>query len=228
MTRKLSKAGLKLAAASAAFAVAALPAGFCDDTENIRLAMNMYSNQRAHQVGDLLTVIITEATSSSKSEALSTAKSATASADAPYFGGAASSSFLSGLSSSIANSQQGLPLSRANSSGSIYTVNGSSTFTGKGSSSSAETLTVTFSARVVDMLENGVMVIRGERKILIKNESVSLVITGLVRTKDIDSKNQVYSYNIADAHIYYENEGEVTRGTKPGYVWRAFQYLNPF
>ncbi len=223
MKTRLSNGRIKAAIASAAFALA-IPSAFSEDVDNIRLAMNMYSNQRAHQVGDLITVIISEATSSSKSEAISTDKKAEASADAPYFGGAASTSFLS----SIANSQKSLPFSRANDAGSIYTVNAASNFAGTGSSSSAETLAITFTARVVDILENGVMVIRGERKILIKHESVSVVLTGLVRMKDIDSKNQVYSTSIADAHIYYENDGDVTRGTQPGYVWRIFQYLNPF
>jgi flagellar L-ring protein precursor FlgH len=211
-----------------AFSALGLQCGaFCEPPENIRLALNMYSNQRAHQVGDLITIIVNESTSSSKAEALKTSKTATASASDPYFGTAASGG-IGALSSALVNSRSSLPLSKANASNNIYSVNAASNFTGSGSASSAETLSVTFTARVVDILANGVMVIRGERKILIKNESVSLVITGLVRTKDIDSYNRVNSTYIADAHIYYENEGEVTRGTKPGYVWRAFQYLNPF
>lgn len=218
-TRALARMALFAAAGLPAFAAA-----FGDEPENVRLALNMYSNQRAHQVGDLITVVVSESTSSSKAEAISTSKDATASASDPYFGAATSG----GLGSSIVNARNSMPLSKANSSGLIYNVEAASAFTGKGSASSSEALSVTFTARVVDVLENGVMVIRGERKILIKNESVSLVITGLVRAKDIDSSNQVSSTKIADAHIFYENEGEVTRGTRPGYVWRIFQYINPF
>ncbi len=212
---------------AASLLAAALPCSFAESPENIKLAMNMYSNQRAHQVGDLLTVVISESTSSSKSEALKTNKEAEASANAPYFGGAASSNMLTNFTSAIVNSQQSMPLSRANSAGQIYDVSGSSSFTGSGSASSSESLIVTFTVRVVDMLENGVLVVRGERRIVIKNESVNLVFTGLVRVRDISSTNQVASNKVADAHIYYENGGEVTRGTRPGYVWRIFQYLNP-
>ena len=217
----------KLALLAALLAGAWLGSASADAPENVRLAVSMYSNQRAHQVGDLITVIVSESTSSTKNEAISTDKAANASATDPYFGAAASGG-VGALSSAIVNSRSSLPLSKANDAGYIYSVKASSQFTGTGAASSAETLSMTFTARVVDILENGVMVIRGERKILIKNESVSMVITGLVRTKDIDSNNQVSSTKLADAHIYYENEGEVTRGTKPGYVWRAFQYLNPF
>ena len=220
--RRLAKLALLAAAGVPAFGIA-----LCDEPENVRLALNMYSNQRAHQIGDLITVIVSESTSAAKAEALKTTKTATAAADAPFFGTAASGG-VGALSSALVNSRSSLPLSSTNSAGQIYKVNATSTFTGSGSSSSSESLAVTFTARVVDLLDNGVMVVRGERKILMKNESVSLVITGLVRAKDIDSKNQINSANIADAHIFYENEGDVSRGTRPGYVWRVFQYINPF
>lgn len=228
--RQFKDNALRRLAGLAVFAAAGIPAfgtAFCDEPENVRLALNMYSNQRAHQVGDLITVVVSESTSSSKAEAISTDKDAVASASDPYFGTAASGG-MGAISSALINSRSSLPLSKANSAGKIYNVEASSTFKGTGSSSSSESLAVTFTARVVDILENGVMVIRGERKILMKNESVSLVITGLVRAKDIDSSNQISSTKVADAHIFYENEGEVTRGTKPGYVWRVFQYINPF
>ncbi len=225
---KLSMAqALARAALFAAAGIPAFGAAFGDEPENVRLALSMYSNQRAHQVGDLITVVVSESTSSSKAEALATGKKATASASDPYFGTAASGG-IGALSSAIVNSRSSMPLSKPNADGLIYSASAASNFSGTGSSSSSETLAVTFTARVVDVLENGVMVIRGERKILMKNESVSLVITGLVRAKDIDSANQISSTKVADAHIFYENEGDVSRGTRPGYGWRIFQYINPF
>jgi flagellar L-ring protein precursor FlgH len=202
---------------STALSFSALAVFGTEETENIKLALNMYSNQRAHSIGDLLMIVINEATASSKSESLNTDKSADASADAPYFGAPFGGSAVN-LFKNVASS---------NASGEIYRIKGTSTFKGTGSAASAETLATTFSVRIVDKLENGVMVVRGERKVLMKNESYNVVLTGLVRERDIDSSNMVNSTRVADARIYYENGGEVTRGTRPGYAWRLFQFLNP-
>lgn len=192
-----------------------------DDT-NVKLALNMYSNQRARQIGDLLTVTISEVTSSSKSESLSTSKSATANADAPVFGTAIDSgNWLARFNNKLVNASENMPLSS-------YSVNASSNYKGSGSTASAESLTASFTVRVVDILDNGVLVVRGERRIIMRNEDVNMVLTGLVRVKDISSANTISSSKIADAHIYYETGGETSRGSRPGYAWRIFQYLNPF
>jgi flagellar L-ring protein precursor FlgH len=108
-----------------------------------------------------------------------------------------------------------------------YKIEAASNFTGSGSTNSSETLSMNFTVRVVDILENGVLVIRGDRRIVMRNESISMVLTGLVRTKDISATNTVNSNRVADAHIYYETDGEVSRGSRPGYFWRLFQFLNP-
>lgn len=200
-----------------ALSFSALSSFATEEEANIKLALNMYSNQRAHSVGDLLLITINEATSSSKAESMNTDKSADASADAPYFGapfGGASVNMFKNIASS-------------NSAGEIYRIKGTSTFKGTGSASSSESLETTFSVRIVDKLENGVLVVRGERKVLMKNESYNVVLTGLVRERDINSANIVDSTRVADARIYYENGGEVTRGTRPGYAWRIFQLINP-
>ncbi|OGV54720.1 MAG: hypothetical protein A2X49_09615 [Lentisphaerae bacterium GWF2_52_8] len=194
-------------------------------TDNVTLALNMYSNQRARQIGDLLTVTVNESTSSSKTEALKTSKTAKADGSIPYFGDQLSnaSGLLQKFHNNLTTDYLGKDLPIAE-----YKIDASSAFDGSGSSSSAEKLNVTFTVRVVDILQNGTLVVRGDRRILMKNESVNIVFTGLVRPKDISATNSIDSTRVADAHIYYENEGEVSRGTKPGYVWRIFQYLNPF
>ncbi len=192
------------------------------DDSNVKLALNMYSNQRARQVGDLLTITISEVTSSSKSESLSTSKTANAEADAPVFGTAIDSgNWLARFNNKIVNASENMPLSS-------YSINASSSFNGSGKTASSEALTASFTVRVVDILDNGVLVVRGERKIIMRNEDVNMVITGLVRVKDISSANTVPSSKLADAHIYYETGGETSRGSRPGYAWRIFQYLNPF
>lgn len=194
--------------------------------DNINLALNMYSNQRARKVGDLLTITIEEKNTSKKTEDLKTSKVAKAEASAPVFGSSLEGSknmFQSVHQFFATASDKGyMPI------GPDYKVDASSSFTGSGSTNSEDALSSEFTVRVVDVLENGTLVVRGDRKIMIRLETVSMVITGLVRTRDIDEDNKVSSTRLADAHIYYETGGETSRGTRPGYMWRIFQVLNPF
>jgi len=193
-------------------------------TDNIRLALNMYSNQRARQVGDLLTVKVRENTTSKKAETMATKKTANAQAQAPYFGeriGDPGNNPMAVLANAIQRGAGNMPFSQ-------YSIQASSQFDGGGSTNSSETLELDFTVRVVDILENGVLVVRGDRRVTIRNESISMVLTGLVRVRDISDANIVDSSRVADAHIYYETDGEVSRGTRPGLGWRFFQLLNPF
>lgn len=185
--------------------------------DELRLANNMYSAQRAWRVGDLLTVEITESTSSTKKESFKTEKEAKADAEAPIFG--ANPAALHHWLSSTLNKHLDIP---------SYKISAASSFDGQGAASSSESLITTFAVRVVDVLENGVLVVRGQRKLLMKQDDVSMVLTGLVRVRDISASNTIDSTKIADAHIYYENGGEVSRGTRPNWFWRFFQMVNPF
>ncbi len=185
--------------------------------ENVRLAMNIYSCQRARTVGDLLTVLVTEKTAMSKTDNISTSKDAKAKAKMPWFGGFGfpdTNLYMEAISDKVEFPS--------------YTIEGASSFKVVGSGNSSEQLTASYGVRVVDVLENGVLVVRGERRIQIKNDSVNMVLTGLVRVRDISADNTIYSSQLSDAHIYYENGGEITRGSNPGWVWRIFQWVNPW
>lgn len=208
---------------TAALLVSLASLGVCEDQVSIKLAVAMYSSQRAWKVGDLLTVSVSESTSSSKSQAMSTAKNVKADATVPTTGTelANANSPISRFTNFLKRQSGKIPLAE-------YKVDASSSYDGSGSASSSESLNMNFTVRVVDVLDNGVLVVRGDRKVIMRSEKVSMVLTGLVRQRDITSANTVTSSQIADAHIYYETGGEVSRGANPGWVWRIFQFLNPF
>ena len=194
-------------------------------TDNLTLALNMYSNQRARKVGDLLTITINESNTSKKTEDLKTEKTIKANADAPFFGmNASNPNVLQRIHNFFVKAMEKsyTPI------GPEYKVEASSSFDGKGSTNSTDLLQTEFTVRVVDVLENGILVVRGDRRVMIRLDTVNMVVSGLVRTRDIDSENKVPSTRLADAHIYYETGGEVSRGTRPGFVWRIFQILNPW
>lgn len=210
-----------------------LAAGCCSlalalsPNDNLRFVKNIYSVDRARDVGDLVTVVIYEYANTKKSEDFATNKTAHAqqAADGGWFGTPTSgaTNMFQQLSNNFKRGMNNGNLPITN-----YQIDANSKFTGAGSANSEDTIKMTLTVRVVDRLENGVLVVRGDRRLVLRNESVNMVVTGLLRMRDIDSTNSVDSTRIADAHIYYESAGEVSRGSRPGYVWRIFQWLNPF
>ncbi len=174
------------------------------------MAKNMYSSERAHEVGDLVTVIIDESTSLNKSQSKSTSKEASADVAKPDIG--TSNQWLdSGL-------EKVSPAS----------LSGSSEYTGSGSKSDEASFTTQFTARVVDVLPNSNLLIRGEREVMLDGEKLKMTMGGLVRPRDIGSGNRVRSSQIADARIRYKSKGDLSRGSKPGWLWNLFQWVNPF
>lgn len=195
--------------------------------DNLRFVKNIYSVDRARDVGDLLTITVSESTTTKKTEDFSTDKTAHASqaADGGWFGqpmSGATNPFQS-MSNNFKRTMNNGNLPITN-----YSIDANSKFSGAGEANSSDLISMSVTVRVVDKLENGVLVIRGDRRLVLRSESVNMVVTGLVRMRDITADNVIASARVADAHIYYESAGEVSRGSRPGYVWRVFQWLNPF
>ncbi len=174
------------------------------------LAMRMYGDQRAYQVGDLLTIVVDEAISTSSKDSLATSKSATAKADAPILGDPNSQKL-----------QEFLQSLR-------YQLAGSSEFSGTGSQNMSEELAARFTVRVVDTMGSGVLLLQGERLLKLKDESVKITLSGLVRSRDVNADNTIASSRISDARIVYERSGEVSRGARPGWLWSLFQRISPW
>ena len=178
-----------------------------------KLLSTMYSSYRASKKGDLITVSISEQTTSKKEESISAAKESSLSAPAPSLG--------SSTGRTLSKALSGIDVPQSSFSG-------NSTFTGTGSMASEEQLITNMTVRVVDVLENDLLVIRGERKLKIKKETVTIVMTGLVRPQDVDSDNMVNSAHISDFSISYQSKGFVTRSSNPGWLSRVFTFINPY
>ena len=93
---------------------------------SIKLALNMYSSQRAFQVGDLLTINISESTSASKSESISTNKesSATTGTSNSFDAGGGETGIVDKIKSTINDIYRNIP---------SYNLSADSSFSGTGS-----------------------------------------------------------------------------------------------
>ena len=97
---------------------------------------------------------------------------------------------------------------------------------GKGKQSRNTNIVATITARVIDVLPNGNLVIQGVRTVR-QNENLEyLTVTGIVRPEDISPDNSVYSTQIADAHIEYSGAGPTTQVVRgPGWLSRILQLI---
>ena len=180
-------------------------------TKSWTLASHLYADHKARRVGDILTVTIQEASTSAKSAATSTKKSASAS-------GSASAS---------------LPMRKhifswGSTAVPAFDLNSASAFDGGGTTANSDQFTANISVTVRDVMPNGNLLIEGTRSVMIRDDHVTIVLSGMVRPEDIDNNNIVLSTAIADASVRYSSSGTLANSQEKGFLFRALDWLNPF
>ncbi|MFN3723279.1 MAG: flagellar basal body L-ring protein FlgH [Paracoccaceae bacterium] len=106
--------------------------------------------------------------------------------------------------------------------------NSSSTFSGDGSVSRKEKLTLRIAATIVEELPNGVLRIEGQQEVRVNFELRELIVTGYVRPADISRGNEVTYDKIAGARISYGGKGQITDVQQPRYGQQITDLLLPF
>jgi flagellar L-ring protein FlgH len=99
---------------------------------------------------------------------------------------------------------------------------------GSGDTNRESTLVAAVTAKVVEVMPNGNLVLEGRKEITINNEKQILVLSGMVRPDDISSENTVLSSRIADAQVYYVGDGVIQEKQSPGWMVRTLDYIWPF
>lgn len=107
-------------------------------------------------------------------------------------------------------------------------TNGSTTFSGTGSVSRNEVLTLRLAATVVEELPNGVLRIEGHQEVRVNYEMRDLVVSGYVRPQDISRQNEITYDKIADAQISYGGRGQISDMQQPAYGQQILDTILPF
>ncbi len=81
---------------------------------------------------------------------------------------------------------------------------------------------------VIDVLPNGNMIIEGRRKVIMDKETKTMRLTGIVRPYDVTGANTVLSRQIANASISYEGDGPLTATTNRGWLSGLLDVVWPF
>ena len=171
-----------------------------------------FKDQRAHQVGDLLTVTVNFTDQANIANETQRTRSSKEDANINDFIGAKTLG---------AQAQKVLP-------GSLINTDSNSSYDGKGSVQREEKLQTNVAAVVTQVLPNGNLVVEGKQEIRVNYEIRELIVAGIVRPEDIQSDNTIDSTKIAQARIAYGGRGQISDFQQPRYGQQVTDVLLPF
>ena len=150
--------------------------------------LSVFEDPRPYKVGDIITIMLDESTSASKTADTSTSKDDTVSIASPTIFGRP---LTIGSDDEIGNNE--------------YAP--SREFDGQADSSQSNSLSGEISVTVVDILPNGNLVVKGEKWFTLNQGKEYIRVAGVIRPQDVLSDNTIASTKLADAQIAYSGEG---------------------
>ncbi|MDO7085081.1 flagellar basal body L-ring protein FlgH [Pseudocolwellia sp. AS88] len=163
---------------------------------------NIYSDSKAHRVGDIISVLLSENTQAQKNAKTELSKDNTGSLGSVIGLGGAPITF------------KGDSLE--------FGYNQSSDFSGDSKSDQSNSLTGNISVHVLRVLPNGNLMIRGEKWMSLNNGDEYIRLTGIIRAQDISSSNTITSSKVANARIQYAGTGAFADAQEQGWLSRFF------
>ncbi|WP_439369256.1 flagellar basal body L-ring protein FlgH [Bradyrhizobium sp. PMVTL-01] len=170
-----------------------------------------FKDQRAHQIGDLLTVTVNITDKANIANETQRSRTNSENSGITDFIGA----------QTITQPHKILP-------GRILTADSTAASDGKGSVNRTEALQTNVAAVVTQVLPNGNLVVEGKQEIRVNYEIRELIVAGIVRPEDIQSDNTIDSTKIAQARIAYGGRGQIMDVQQPRYGQQVMDVLLPF
>ena len=171
--------------------------------------MSLFQGQRKWKVGDIVTIVLSEATQASRNTSLITERKASNNAlnttwndviapDNGFWGAVTPTMDLTGVE--VASE-------------------------GTGTTAQANTLTGVITAMVTDVMRNGNLVIEGRKQLSLTEGAEFVQVRGVVRARDIQADNTIPSMRMAHAQISYRGTGNLAESTQPGWLSQlVFKY----
>ena len=167
-----------------------------------------FGRGRNFQVGDIITVLLDESTQAARTSNTDLSREAK------------NTGLPTGLNTEIGKISpflQGIDLS---SSG--------STSKGKGVADQKATLKGSLAVTVVEVLANGNLMVRGEKKLGLAEGTEVIQVSGIIRPQDVGPNSTVQSLRLANAQIAYRGNGDVANAAKAGWGTSALHRFWPF
>ena len=188
--------------------------------KRVTVNYNLFDDNRGKRIGDIITITVSETTNILNTETNTTDNSGTSS------GSIDNDNFVAGLRHALSSGRNAkIQDSRA---ANTFTTSITSAFSGAGSNDSDRSVTVTITAMVVEVLDNGNLVVEGKRNVKVNNEQYTLKITGIARPIDIATDNTIESSKMSNVKFGLQGKGWLTRAGTKGWYARAKDILWPF
>ena len=175
-------------------------------------AKGFFKDERAHRIGDILTVIVTIDDSAQIANTTQRNRSSSNSAG------------LGGIFGAAIDNSSSLDF---DPSAAIDFGSGMND-RGMGSVNRSESLATSIAAVITQVLPNGNLVIEGRQEVRVNFEVRDLIVTGIVRPSDIQANNTVPSTKIAEARISYGGRGQISDVQQPRYGQQVLYAILPF
>lgn len=168
-------------------------------------------DQRAAQVGDLITVLVSIQDEASLQNRTQRTRGGTDQVGIPQILGLETRWFPR----------------RANPE-TLFSANGSQTSDGDGQVRRTETVTLRLAATVTQVLPNGNLAVAGRQQVRVNAELRDLAVAGVIRPQDIASDNTIRHDRLAEARIAYGGRGTLSDLQQPRLGQQIMDILLPF
>ncbi len=169
---------------------------------------DMAADVRARSIDDIVTIVVSEQASAVATGETKTSRATNANA-------------------AITSAAGVMPAAGALAN--LLNMNSTQALTGDGTTSRTSALTATLTARVVDVLPNGYLVIEGSKTTLVNSENQVITVRGVIRPADLSNANTVQSGSIAQLELKINGRGVVNDAIRrPNILYRILLGLLPF
>ena len=165
----------------------------------------LFEDRRPRQIGDILTVVLDEKVSASKSSAANASRNGSVEFT-PTQIPEVLQSLLEG---------QGTDLSGAN------------TFKGSGGANASNNFVGTITVTVMDVMPNGNLQVAGEKRIGINQGVEYILFSGVVNPRMISADSTVASTQVANVRLEYYGDGYIDEAQNMGWFQRLLLNLSP-
>jgi flagellar L-ring protein precursor FlgH len=163
---------------------------------------------RASRLHDVVTVVVRERVSADSQGTVSSSRTSDANS---------SISALAGITKATG------PLAN------ILGLNSESKLEGQGGTTRNTTLSATMTARVVEVLPNGNLVIEGTKSVGVNSENQIVMLRGVIRPYDVSALNTILSDQVAELELTVNGKGVVGDAIhRPNIFYRILRGILPF
>ena len=164
---------------------------------------SLFGGVQARQIGDLISIIMSEQVSVSDNLAFSSQKESNT-----------TDSF-----TSFFKEWFGLKLKTSDGYG------GSNAVTNSATGSRSMSLGDKIAVQVVQQLPNGNLAVQGKKTIVSGNERIDYIVTGVVDPRWLNVDGEIYSYRVSNLQFALSGRGSISRSQNEGIFNRFIRYL---